>query len=210
VRDGYSLNVRLWKVEKRDRKSAPYRLRWVVGGKTARQTFAAAAIAESRRSELWQAMRRGEAFHIASGLPESEVRAKEEAASRRDPVRWFAFCREYMAARWRTSAAKTREGFADSLATVALAMVERGGGLPPDDELRLAFRWGVVPTNADAEVPGEFKEAFDWLDTASLPLESLNDPLTFRDVQYRLSYRLDGQPAAGDTFRSPQGPEHGA
>jgi hypothetical protein len=87
--------------------------------------------------------RRGEAFEIESGLPESEVRAATEAAEAAEakpPLRWFEFCRKYVAGRWRTSAAKTRESMADGLAAVALAMVQRGmtclmtriSGLPSD------------------------------------------------------------------------------
>ncbi|WP_315986642.1 hypothetical protein [Streptomyces sp. STR69] len=79
-------------------------------------TFTTSALAESQRSELWQAMnRRGEAFEIESGLPESEVRAAAETRDTKPPLRWFEFCRTYVAGRWRTSAAKTREGMADVL-----------------------------------------------------------------------------------------------
>lgn len=148
ARPGYSLDIRLWKVTKTGRKSRPYRLRWVVAGQVHGDTFATSALADSRRSELWQAMRRGEAFHVESGLPESEVRAAAEAADAKPPLRWFEFCRKYIAGRWRTSAAKTRESMADGLAAVALAMVQRGEGVPDDTDLRLAFRWGIVPANA--------------------------------------------------------------
>ncbi|MFB7422587.1 tyrosine-type recombinase/integrase [Streptomyces hydrogenans] len=163
------------------------------------------ALAESRRSELWQAMnRRGEAFEIASGRPESEVRADAEAAVVADvapPLRWFEFCRKYVAGRWRTSAAKSREGMADGLAAVTLAMVKRGDGTPDDESLRLAFRWGVVPANEAEEPPAELKAAYDWLTTADRPLVDLADAGVFEDVVYRVSYKLDGTPAAGDTYK---------
>ncbi|MGP3924789.1 tyrosine-type recombinase/integrase [Streptomyces sp. 8N616] len=201
ARPGYSLDVRLWKVTKTGRKSRPYRLRWVVGGRVHGDTFGTSALAESRRSELWQAMRRGEAFHVEDGLPESEIRAAEEAAAVKAPIRWFEFCRDYVAGRWRTSAGKTREGLADSLATVALAMVERGDGVPPDEDLRLAFRWAVVPANHGEEPPPKLKAAYHWLSTLDRPVTDLHKPEVFRDVRYRLSFRLDGVLAAGDTFR---------
>lgn len=70
--EGFSLDVRLWKVSKAQSKARPYQLRWKVGGKVSSTTLATVALAESRRSDLWQAMRRGEAFRIADGLPESE------------------------------------------------------------------------------------------------------------------------------------------
>lgn len=201
ARPGYSLDIRLWKVTKTGRKSRPYRLRWVVAGRVHGDTFATSALAESRRSELWQAMRRGEAFEVDSGLPESEVRAAAEAAEANPPVRWFEFCRKYVAGRWRSSAAKSRESMADGLAAVTLAMVNRGADIPADTDLRLAFRWGIVPANVGEEAPAELKAAYDWLTTWDRPVVDLTDAEVFEDVQYRLSYRLDGTRAAGETYK---------
>ncbi|MEU2866388.1 site-specific integrase [Streptomyces mirabilis] len=201
ARPGYSLDIRLWKVTKTGRKSRPYRLRWVVAGQVHGDTFATSALADSRRSELWQAMRRGEAFDVESGLPESEVRAAAEAADAKSPLRWFEFCRKYVAGRWRTSAAKTRESMADGLAAVALAMVQRGEDVPCDTDLRLAFRWGIVPANAAEDPPAELRTAYEWLTTSDRLVLDLTDAEVFEDVQYRLSYRLDGVRAAGETYK---------
>lgn len=201
ARPGYSLDIRLWKVTKTGRKSRPYRLRWVVAGQVHGDTFATSALADSRRSELWQAMRRGEAFDVESGLPESEVRAAAEGAGAKPPLRWFEFCRKYVAGRWRTSAAKTRESMADGLAAVTLAMVQRSEGVPSDTDLRLAFRWGVVPANSGEDPPAELKAAYEWLTTEDRPVVDLVDVEVFEDVVYRLSYRLDGTPAAGETYK---------
>ncbi|MFE4623225.1 tyrosine-type recombinase/integrase [Streptomyces mirabilis] len=201
---GYSLDVRLWKVTKVNRKARPYQLRWVVGGEVSSATFATSALAENRSSELRQAMRRGEAFEIASGQPESEVRAAAKAAKASEevpPLRWFEFCRNYVAGRWRTSAAKTREGMADGLAAVTFAMVKRGDGAPSDEQLRLAFRWGIVPANAGEAPPADLKAAYDWLTTTDRPVGDVADAAVFEDVLYRLGYKLDGTPAAGDTYR---------
>ncbi|MFJ2827415.1 tyrosine-type recombinase/integrase [Streptomyces sp. NPDC087263] len=148
--------------------------------------------------------RRGEAFEIESGLPESEVRAAAEAveaAEAEAPLRWFEFCRKYVAGRWRTSAAKTRESMADGLAAVALAMVKRGDGAPKDTDLRLAFRWGVVPANAGEDPPAELKAAYEWLTTKDRAVVALGDAEAFEDVMYRLNYRLDGTQAAGETYK---------
>ncbi|MEV7322847.1 tyrosine-type recombinase/integrase [Streptomyces sp. NPDC093970] len=205
ARQGYSFDVKLWKVSKTGRKSRPWRLRWVVAGQVHGDTFTTSALAESRRNELWQAMnRRGEAFEIESGLPESEVRAAAEAAEAADaepPLRWFEFCRKYVAGRWRTSAAKSREGMADGLAAVTLAMVKRGGDTPEDESLRLAFRWGIVPANEGEDPPAELKAAYDWVTTADRPLGDVCDAEVLEGVLYRVSYKLDGTPAAGDTYK---------
>lgn len=129
------------------------------------------------------------------------MRATEAEASAPKPVRWSEFCREYADARWRTCAANTRESLADSLAAVSLAMVERGDGVPPDKDLRLAVRWAVVPGHRGEEPPAELKAAHDWLSMSDRPLIDLYDPKVFRDVLYRLGYRLDGKAFAGDTMR---------
>ncbi|MFD4546300.1 tyrosine-type recombinase/integrase [Streptomyces sp. NPDC058466] len=205
ARPGYSFDVKLWKVSKTGRKSRPWRLRWVVAGRVHGDTLTTSALAESRRSELWQAMnRRGEAFEIESGLPESEVRAAAESAEAADsepPLRWFEFCRKYVAGRWRTSAAKSREGMADGLAAVTLAMVRRGDDTPTDESLRLAFRWGIVPANLGEDPPAELQAAYEWVTTADRPLGDLAAAEVFEDVVYRVSYKLDGTPAAGDTYK---------
>ncbi|MFJ9728540.1 tyrosine-type recombinase/integrase [Streptomyces sp. NPDC101209] len=159
------------------------------------------ALAESRRSELWQAMRRGEAFRIKDGLPESEVRAAEETAQVRNDPLWFEFAREYMAVRWRTAAAKTREGLADSLATVALAMMGEGPKAPELEDVRRAVRWAVVPAHEGEEPPAELDETLNWLAAHSLPLSALEDSKVVRDVHYRLDYKLDGTHAAADTYK---------
>ncbi|MEU6877945.1 site-specific integrase [Streptomyces sp. NPDC046712] len=185
-------------------KTRPYQLRWIVGGKVSSKTFATVALAQSRRSELWLAMKRGEAFRIKDGLPESEVRAAEQAADSagvQEELPWLSFCREYMAMRWPTAAAKTREGIADGLAAVTLAMVEQDEQRPQAEELRRALRWAVVPANAELEPPAELDDAHEWLTNKSLMVSALEDPRVLRDVQYRLSFKLDGSPAAGETSR---------
>ncbi|MCF3102943.1 tyrosine-type recombinase/integrase [Streptomyces roseoverticillatus] len=205
ARPGYTFDVSLWNISKTGRKSRPWRLRWVVAGRVCGDTFTTYPLAESRRNELWHAMnRRGEAFEIESGLPESEVRAAAEAAEVAEAapsLRWFEFCRKYVAGRWRRSAAKTREGMADGLAAVSLAMVNREDGVPEDKYLRLAFRWGIVPANAGQDPPEELKSAYDWLTTADRPVVDLMDAEVFEDVLYRLGYRLDGKPAARETHK---------
>ncbi|WTB44335.1 integrase [Streptomyces sp. NBC_00827] len=184
-------------------KTAPYQLRWKVAGKVFHATFTTSALAESRRSELWQAMRRGEAFDVETGLPESELRAAAEKAkenTRPDPS-WWDFAREYMGVRWRTAAAKTREGLADSLATAALGMMGEGPGAPELEDVRRAVRWAVVPKHKDEEPPPELEKAYAWLAAHTLPLSALGDSKVVRDVHYRLSFRLDDKPAATDTYR---------
>ncbi|NGO79207.1 site-specific integrase [Streptomyces sp. YC504] len=199
--EGFSFDVRLWKVGKINSKTRPYQLRWKVGGKVSSATFATVTLADGRRSQLRQAMNKGEPFRISDGLPASEVRAAEAAAQvRRDPT-WFDFSREYMATRWRGDAAKTREGLADSLASAALAMLGEASNPPSLEDVRLATRWTVVPAHASEEPPEGLKPVCAWLADHSLRLSALRDPRVVREVHYRLSFKLDDSPAASDTYK---------
>ncbi|MBV7651051.1 tyrosine-type recombinase/integrase [Streptomyces albidoflavus] len=205
VPEGFSFDVRLWKVTKAQSKTRPHQLRWKVGGKVSSATFATSALAESRRSELWQAMRRGEAFRINDGLPESEVRQAEaeaaaQAKAKLDPT-WWEFSREFMERRWRTVAAKTREGFADSLASAALGMMGDRPDAPELPEVRRAVRWSVVPAHVNEEPPPDLEKVCAWLAEKSLPLSALMESSIAEDVHYRLAYRLDGKLAAKDTYK---------
>ncbi|MFH8731602.1 tyrosine-type recombinase/integrase [Streptomyces sp. NPDC017964] len=196
-----STDVRVWKINQVRSKRAPHQLRWTVAGKVKTASFTTVTLADHRRSELVKAMRKGEAFDVVSGLPESELRAAAAKANARPDPSWWDFCREYMASRWRTSAAKTREGLADSLATVALAMMEDGKRAPSPEEARLAVRWAVVPAHEGDEPPEDLAAATAWLQHRSLPLSALSDPRVIRDIQYRLSFKLDDSPAAGETYK---------
>ncbi|MBW5485732.1 tyrosine-type recombinase/integrase [Streptomyces bambusae] len=194
-------DVRIWKITKIFSKSAPYQLRWVVAGRVRHATFATVALAESRRAELWAAMTKGQPFDVESGLPESELRAAAAKDNARPDPTWWDFSREYMAVRWRTAAAKTREGLADSLATVAIAMMGDGAKAPTPEEVRLAVRWAVVPAHQGEEPPPELVAPCTWLARRSRPLSDLTDPKVLRDVQYRLAFKLDDTPAAGETYK---------
>jgi hypothetical protein len=72
-----------------------YTVRWRVAGTRLKKTFATFAQADSRRSELVSAMRRGEAFDIETGLPESELRAKEMMG-------FYEFVCKYVDLKWPT------------------------------------------------------------------------------------------------------------
>ncbi|MGW0146807.1 tyrosine-type recombinase/integrase [Streptomyces sp. NPDC003333] len=201
----YSNDVRVWGISKVNSKSAPHQLRWVVAGKRCYASFATFTLADNRRSELRQAMRRGEAFDVESGLPESEVRRAEaataaQAEKKQDPT-WWDFSREFMKRRWRTAAAKTREGFADSLAAAALGMMGESADAPQLPLVRQAVRWAVVPAHDGQAPPPKLEKACEWLAANSLRLSAMRESGIAEDVHYRLAYKLDGKLSAKDTYK---------
>ncbi|HET7015990.1 MAG TPA: hypothetical protein VFI65_18855 [Streptosporangiaceae bacterium] len=166
----------------------------MVAGEVIVTTFATRPLADGFRSRLMHAMDTGEEFDIATGFPVSMLPAKAEK-------NWLTFSTAYMAARWDTIAPKTRDSIADSLATAALAMVEKGANRPRNRELRRAFVWAILPSNIDAEAPEELAEGLRWLRERSRPLKSLTDPPVTREVVNELTKTLDDGKVAGDTYR---------
>jgi hypothetical protein len=76
-----TFNVRIWEIadwskRKGRKKTRPYGVRWVTDTKQHSAWFVTKAMANSRRSELMQALRRGEPFDVESGLPLSEVKRR--------------------------------------------------------------------------------------------------------------------------------------
>jgi integrase len=185
---------RPWKIGKARSRTRPYMVRWVVAGDVVTQTFATFALADGFRSDLIQAMGKGEEFDIATGLPKSMLQVDLGRT-------WFDFCQAYVAMRWDSAAAKTRDSITDSLATATLAMVEAGRDLPAGKELRAAFIWAILPVNAAAESPEHLDVPLRWLRQRSLLLGAIAEPAAARRVLQQLTVTLDGRPAAAETYR---------
>ncbi len=71
-----TFKVRFWEIadwtkskDKKKKKGRPYGVRWVTEHKSHSEWYSTKALANSRRAELMQAARNGDAFDIESGLP---------------------------------------------------------------------------------------------------------------------------------------------
>lgn len=190
---------RPWKIGKAKSKTKPHMVRWVVAGEVFTDTFVSYVLADGFRSELIQAMNKGEEFDVATGLPVSKLEAAQPEP--KAELSWLQFCIDHVAARWGELAAKSRESMCDSLATATQVMVETTRDTPGARDLRRAFLWAVLPANADAEPPKELDDSLTWLRDHSLPLNAITDPLTTRKVIHQLGRTLDDKPVAGDTYR---------
>ncbi|MGV9237261.1 tyrosine-type recombinase/integrase [Streptomyces nigra] len=73
--------------------------------------------------------------------------------------------------------------------------------MPDLEDVRRAVRWAVVPAHKGEEPPPDLEKICEWLASQSLPLSALRDSKAVRDVHYRLSFKLDGKPAAADTYK---------
>lgn len=80
-------------------------------------------------------------------------------------------------------------------------MMGEATGAPTLEDARLAIRWAVVPAHGNEDPPDRSRPACEWLAANMLPLSALAKPNVVRDVQYRLSFKLDDTPVAGETYK---------
>jgi integrase len=193
-----SFDVRIWNVRPlKGVKKTTYNLRWIVGPKTHTKTFATKALAESFRSSLIVATRKGEAFEVESGLPLSMAHASRE--SRTIYSRAVDFC----ARKWPKLAPKSREQVADAMATIVAPLAGTERGKPDSASLRLALTRWAFNANARAaspEPPEEHAKAIDWISRHSLPMGRLEESSAVRIVLDSVSLRLDGRASAATTY----------
>ena len=185
-------DVRLWKTEEYQRKTGTsYYVRWVVAGKSWRESFAVKALAESFRADLVSATRKGEAFSIETGRPVSMTRAKRD-------VSWYTFACEFVDLKWPRVAATTRRTHAEALTAVTPLLFTTERGKPDAQLIRTALRqWGFNTTNrADKSMPEEIRKALGWVEKNTRSVSALSKPDILRKVLDGLTVKLDGAPGA--------------
>ncbi len=212
-------DVRIWSIRKRNSKTAPYQVRWVVGGEPHQQPFASQALADGRRSELKAAVRAGEQFDTETGLPASELRALNSPT-------WYEHACAYAMMKWPNIAGKHRAGIAESLATVTPVLVSPSTGSRPDPKvLRHALQsWAFQAAKTDqgelirddqgtpmarkdaVTPPEEIATALEWIAKHSLKVGDLNESDILRRALTALSLKLDGKKAAENTIRRKRTP----
>jgi hypothetical protein len=191
-----SYDVKFWDIRRNKSSKTPsYEIRWKVGGREKSKTLRTKALAESFLSDLRQAAKRGEAFDVDAGLPESMVKAK-------DARTWLEFARAYVDAKWPHLAAKSRDGLTETMTGVTLALLKEQAGTPDTVLLRTVLRGHVfLPDGRRKSLDYDETAALRWLLAASLPVADLADTKKARAALEALSLRLDGTRAADSTFR---------
>jgi hypothetical protein len=83
-------------------------VRWKVGARLWKEGFRNAAQADSFRSALLTAARKGELFSLATGRPTAWERAKTDTS-------WYEFACAYVNVKWKQASAKYRKDIARAL-----------------------------------------------------------------------------------------------
>jgi integrase len=192
----YNVRIRKTKIYKGARVTTYY-VRWAVDGRDVKEPFRNAAQAESFRSDLVAAARKGEAFYVDSGLPVSMKRAEATMS-------WYQLACDYVDAKWPRSAATTRRTVAEALTAATCLMFTNERGMPDGVELRAALKRWAFNTNRRDEPnqPAWVSDALRWASSHSRPASALADTDVLRKLIDGLAVRLDdGVRAASVTSR---------
>lgn len=107
--DDTSYDARVYRTEVyRGSEVTTYRVRWKVGGRLCREGFRTAALADSFRSSLLTAARKGDSFSVDTGRPTAWDRNRAETT-------WYEFACRYVDMKWKQASAKYRKDIARAL-----------------------------------------------------------------------------------------------
>jgi integrase len=195
MNDGTTYDVRIYRIEVyRGVKVTTHRVRWKAGNREWRQGFRTAAQADSFRSALLTAARRGEAFSLVTGRPTAWEREKAETT-------WYEFACTYVDMKWKQASAKYRKDIARALTAATPAVLIEARGRADDASIRRALvRWGFN-TKQRSEPPEDIAEVLAWVARNSVPVSALADAATARRVLVQATGLVDGKNAAASTAR---------
>lgn len=192
-------DVRVYKTNVRKGQSVTsYHVRWRTGHKTWKSVFRSVAQADSFRSSLLTAARRGEAFSLSTGRPLS-WRREESTLS------WYAFTLDYSAAKWPYVSPNHRRGIAEALTDATERMLSRDDPPYSRELLRRALQTWAYSERLRSKTtpPDDLAAVVRWLETGTLPLAELSQPgsgaARVRAILDRISRKQDGKPAAANT-----------
>jgi integrase len=191
-----SYKVSVWKItENRTTKKTTYIVRWTVDGTPFNQSYKTKALADRFRAKLLRAAEKGEAFHTVSGLPDS-LRGGVAALS------VLELAVKYVDHRWAGASAKQRDSMTDALALAVPVLVKQVRGRPDAKVVRKALRSHLLPPpRREGERSPEIAAAVRWLENASLPVAELQEIANVHALVDGLGRKLDGKPAASQTYR---------
>ena len=181
-----SFDVRVFAIRRRPGRKV-FEVRWRVAGRDRSRSFMTRALADSYRSELVRAARRGLAFDPANGEPAAWAASEPVTAT------WYQHAVAYSEMKWPRLAPHSRASLADALATVTPLLTRETGRRPPDRTLRAALYGHAFNPSRRSRNPVT-ASAPAWLARASLPVSQLSDPHIIRAALDGLCTRLDGSP----------------
>jgi integrase len=197
--DETTYDVRVWKIETyKGAKVTTHKVRWKVADKSWKRPFRNKAQADSFRSAILTAAKKGEPFSIATGRPISWEREE-------DTITWYTHTLAYTDAKWPYASPNHRRGIAEALTDATEALLTTEQGKPSREEIRGALReWaysGRLQKGGDP--PERFVPVLRWLERHTSAMSDFSHdkkgPALTRAVLDRLSRKKAGELAAGNT-----------
>ncbi|MBO0822450.1 MAG: site-specific integrase [Actinobacteria bacterium] len=190
-----SYDARVYKTEVyKGSRVTTYKVRWKVGHRHWKEAFRTAAQADSFRSALLTAARKGEAFSLATGRPTAWERTRAETS-------WYEFACRYVDMKWKLASAKYRKDIARALTAATPALLAAGRARPDDAAIRRALLRYCFNTKQRPNPPDDVAEVLAWISQTSLPVAELAEASVTRRVLEHATGRLDGRNAAASTAR---------
>ncbi|MEC4019709.1 tyrosine-type recombinase/integrase [Streptomyces sp. H27-D2] len=188
-----SFDVRIYGIEtNRREKGSSYTLRWKVDSRKHSKTYATSALADARRSELMTALKKGESFSSATGLPKSFASKSAEKS-------WYAFAVEYVDWKWTRSSGNNRKIIAKVMATATVALLRTPATQFEPVEVRTALREWAFNTKRRAAAPEDVRVILDWVQRNTLPMSAWENSEKTEQVIHALGTRLDGTTVAASS-----------
>jgi integrase len=189
--------VEVYKGKKRN----TYYVRWRLDNREWKEPFHHSGQADSFRSSLVSAAKRGEAFSAATGRPVSWGRAEPEE-SKPPKLTWYTLTLGYTKLKWKYASPNQRRSIAESLTDATEVLLV---GDPPYAlaEIRRALRtWAFSARLRDqTDPPEDIAPVVKWLEESTIPVADLADTENgrARAVLERISAKQDGKLAAPNT-----------
>jgi integrase len=192
---GTTFDVRVYQTEVyRGVKVTSYRVRWKTANRVWREGFRTIAQADSFRSALLTAARKGEAFSLTTGRPIAWERAEAD-------ISWYEFACSYVDMKWKQASAKYRKDIARALTAASPVMLTETRGRPDDASIRRALaRWGFN-TKQRSDPPDDVAEVLAWVARNTAAVSALAEPATARQMLGLATGTVDGRNAAASTAR---------
>ena len=191
-----SYNVRFYKTKiYKGRKVTTYYVRWVIDREEWTEPFRNVAQADSFRSELVTAARKGEAFSIKTGRPVSWQRTASE-------ISWYEFTCKYVDMKWKSASAKYRKDIARALTAATPAMIpDDRSGRPDDATIRTALRRWAFNSKQRDQAPADVAVVLAWLSRNSAFVSTLTVAANARRILDAATTNVNGKQAAASTAR---------
>jgi integrase len=192
-----SHDVRIWAIEPyKGKHKTTYRVRWLVEKRKFGEQFAGSALADSFRSQLVTAARKGEAFDTETGLPMS-MQHKQATPT----MTWYEFACAYADMKWPDSSPKYRKSLAESLTRITIAMVRDDVAIEDGKAMRSALMTAFNKKARSDAMTVQTAERLRIVETGTREVSELADPEVLRAVLGALDVNLDGKRAAANTVR---------